>query len=37
LFGQSDIARSASPVIISDGFTLGLAGMTLPTMTCSPG
>jgi hypothetical protein len=33
LFGQSDIARSTMAVIDSDGFTPGLAGITLPSMT----
>ena len=37
LLGHSDIARSARAVIMRDGFTPGLAGMTLPSMTCSPG
>jgi len=35
--GHSDIARSVRAVIVRDGFTPGLAGMTLPSMTCSPG
>lgn len=37
LFGQNNIARSASAVIISDGFTPRLAGITLPSVTCKPG
>ncbi len=37
LFGHSDIARSAKAVIVSDGFTPVLAGMTLPSMTWRPG
>jgi len=32
-FGQSDIARSARPLMKSDGFTPGFAGITLPFMT----
>jgi len=37
LFGQSDMARSARAVIVRDGFTPVLAGITLPSMTWSPG
>ena len=36
-FGYSDIARSAMAVMVSEGFTPGLAVMVDPSTTCRPG